>query len=116
MNTASPFFYDAETLLERLSTGLQKHPQEVVLLLGSPLSAPTSPNLPGVPDVEGLINLIRAEFADDANQESAFQLALTATQERRYQSAFVFLLGRRGPQTRAKRSDWQSRPPGCREH
>ena len=85
------FFYDADALLERLSRGVKKHPQNVVFLVGAPLSE-------AVPGVDGIIDLIRAEFEDDPLQTSAVDAALAAAGDRRYQAAFVFLQGRRGQQ------------------
>ena len=61
-------FYDEDALLERLSRGLKRHCQEVVFLVGAPLSAPVTTGGPGVPDVKGVIDLIRREFEDDSQQ------------------------------------------------
>jgi len=36
-------FYDEDALLERLSNGLKRRGQEVVFLVGAPLSAPIKP-------------------------------------------------------------------------
>ncbi len=57
--------------MERLSKGLKKHSQEVIFLVGVPLSAPVKPGAAGVPDVDGVIELIRREFEDDTAQVSA---------------------------------------------
>jgi len=92
-------FYDEDALVERLSKALKKRHQETVFLVGAPLSAPVSPGLPGVPDVGGVISLIRAEFEDDACQLAALEEALEAAGDKRYQAAFQFLQGRRGQQT-----------------
>lgn len=93
------YFYDQAALLERLSKGLNKRGQEVVFLVGSPLSAPLQPGAPGVPSVNGIIDLIRREFDDDVAQVTALDQALDAAGPNRYQSAFLFLQGRRGQQT-----------------
>ena len=45
-----------------------------------------------------LIELIRSEFADDPVQLLALEEDLKLAGENRCQSAFLFLLGRRGPQ------------------
>jgi hypothetical protein len=77
-----PFhFYDEAALLERLSKGLKKRSREVIFLVGTPLSAPIKPGDPGVPDVDGVIDLIREEFGDDTAQLSAFDSALGATRQ-----------------------------------
>ncbi len=94
-----PHLYDQPALLERLSKGLKKHSRETVFLLGAPISAPVSDGSRGVPGVEGVIARIRREFADDASQLNSLDEALTCAQTKRYQQAFVFLQGRRGPQT-----------------
>ncbi len=108
--------YDEAALLERLSNGLKKYGKEVVFLLGAPMSAPLELGLPGVPGVEGIVNLIRAEFAEDASQLEAFERFLEAGGKKRYQSAFVFLQGRRGqPVANAivRRAVMAARNPGA---
>jgi tetratricopeptide (TPR) repeat protein len=92
-------FYDENALIERLSRAVKKRPHETVFLVGAPLSAPVSAGSPGVPDVDGVISLIRGEFEDDSGQLAALGLALQATGDKRYQAAFQFLQGRRGQQT-----------------
>jgi hypothetical protein len=62
--TARFDFFDQAALLHRLSTALKKRDQEVVFLLGSALSAPLQAGAPGVPNVDGMIGLIRSEFED----------------------------------------------------
>jgi hypothetical protein len=92
-------FYDENALIERLSRAVKKRPQETVFLVGAPLSAPVRPGSPGVPDVDGVISLIRAEFEDDSGQLAKLGLALQEAGDKRYQAAFQFLQGRRGQQT-----------------
>src|SRR3954464_2152130 len=92
-------FHDAAALLDRLSTGLSKRPQEVVFLVGAPLSSPVSPGAPGVPDVNGMIHLIRTEFDPGSAERAALEDELQAAGKRLYQAAFSFLQGRRGQQT-----------------
>jgi hypothetical protein len=87
------YFHDEGALLDRLSKGLKRRSQEVVFLVGAPLCQP------GVPGVEGVIDLIRNEFADDDQGVSAFNSRIEQARGNRYQEAFVFLQGRRGPQT-----------------
>lgn len=92
-------FHDETALLDRLSTGLNKRPQEVIFLVGAPLSAPLSPDSLGVPGVSGMIDLIRKEFSSDSAELQAFEKELRTSGERIYQAAFSFLQGRRGQQT-----------------
>ena len=66
--TQSPFFYDEAALVERLSNGIRKRCQEVIFLLGAPMSAPMATGLPGVPAVQGIVDLITAEFRDEPAQ------------------------------------------------
>jgi hypothetical protein len=91
-------FYDEDALIERLSNGLRARTQEVVFLIGAPVSAPLEPGAPGVPPVNGVIELIRSEFIADPVQLQVFDQSLAADPLHRYQSAFKFLQGRRGPQ------------------
>ena len=96
---SEPFhLYDEEALLERLSKGLKRHSQEVIFLVGAPLSMPLTPTGPGVPGVDGVIDLIRHEFGDEPAQLSALNATVKSAGARRYQAAFEFLHGRRGPQ------------------
>ena len=88
-------FYDQSALLYRLSEALRSRPQEVVFLLGSPLSAPISHNGVGVPRVSEVIELIRDEFHGDTEQLSQLQRDLDVS-ENSYQTAFRFLIGRKG--------------------
>jgi hypothetical protein len=96
---AQPFdFYDESALLDRLSKGLKRRSQPTVFLVGAPMSAPAFVGAPGVPGVDGVLDLIRGEFADDPVQLSALNEKLESEKARRYQAAFQFLQGRRGQQ------------------
>jgi len=88
-------FYDETTLLERLSGGLKGATRQVTFVVGSALTAPTATGEPGVPNVEGIIGLIEDQF--DEKQRTALRARLNGAQNR-YQEAFRFLLGGRGPQ------------------
>jgi len=88
--------YDESALLERLTNGLVRRNQEVVFLVGSPLSGRLQPDGPGVPSVEGVIDLVRSEFMGDPTQLDMFESHLDSASHKRYQAAFQFLLGRRG--------------------
>jgi hypothetical protein len=92
-------FFDRLALLERLSRALKKRSQDVVFLVGAPLSAPATPAGPGVPGVAGVIALIEEEFEDDPLQMSALMNALEGAGSKRYQVAFEFVQGRRGQRT-----------------
>jgi tetratricopeptide (TPR) repeat protein len=88
--------FDESALLDRLSYGLQKRSQETVFLIGSALSAPLGPGAPGVLSVEGIINLVRNEFADSQPRLDELDKDILAAKERGYQAAFLFLQGRLG--------------------
>src|SRR5215468_4513666 len=92
-------FHEETALLERLSNGLKKRSQEVVFLVGAPLSAPVNPGTPGVPDVNGVIKLVIREFGDADDQVRSLKDVLEKAGGKRYQAAFQFLQGRRGQQT-----------------
>jgi hypothetical protein len=81
-------FYDEQALLERLSTGLKKRTQEVIFLVGAPLSAPDGLGAPGVPRVDGMIDLIRQEFDGEPAEQDALERELVSSGARRYQAAF----------------------------
>jgi tetratricopeptide (TPR) repeat protein len=110
-------FHDEAALLERLSKGLKRRDQEVVFLVGAPLSAPLKDGEPGVPNVEGVIKLIREEFSDDVGQVAAFDQALQKSGNRCYQTAFQFLQGRRGQPTAneiVRKAVMMARKPGSK--
>src|SRR5690348_9807726 len=92
-------FHDQAALLDRLSTGLSRRPQEVIFLVGAPLSSPLSVDSPGVPSVSGMIDLIRNEFSADPGERQALEVELARSNKRQYQNAFSFLQGRRGQRT-----------------
>jgi tetratricopeptide (TPR) repeat protein len=89
-------FYDQDALIYRLSDALRHRKQDVVFLVGSPLSAPVYPGRHGVPTVATIIDMIRDEFAADAKQLAAFLATLAAAGSHSYQAAFKFLIGRKG--------------------
>jgi hypothetical protein len=75
-------FHDEPALLDRLSKGLSRRSQEVVFLVGAPLNSPARRGMPGVPGVDGVIELIRQEFRDDPFQLSALNQALESEKKR----------------------------------
>ncbi len=89
-------FFGQADLVYRLSKGLEKRDQGVIFLVGAALSAPTKPGAQGVLDTDGMIELIREEFAGDSSQLASFDDTLRAAGEKRYQAAFFFLQGRLG--------------------
>ena len=102
-------YYDEDALVERLTTGIQKSGQSVIFLVGSPVTSALPPNSIGVPDVRGVIDLIRQEF--DATQQAELDKSLSSSRVP-YQAAFTFLLGRRGQHAAnqiIKQAVWRSR-------
>jgi hypothetical protein len=87
-------YYDSAALLDRLTVGLKRANQKGIFLVGSALAAPVDSGTPGVPTVDGVIDLIRQEF-QGTDQGSELDKSL-AEEGNRYQAAFTFLLGRRG--------------------
>jgi hypothetical protein len=95
-----PFhFYDESALVDRLTKALRRRNQEVIFLVGAPLSAPMGPGSRGVPGVGGVIDLIKREFAEDPEQLAKLKEDVSTAGGRYYQAAFLFLQGRRGQQT-----------------
>jgi hypothetical protein len=94
----SPYFHDKPALLDRLTNGLRRRSQEVVFLVGSPLSSPTDTGQPGVPGTDGVIELIRREFHNAPAQFAALEKQLGTAGQHKYQAAFRFLQGSRGQQ------------------
>jgi hypothetical protein len=83
----APEFASDEDLLDRLSS----RPHEVVYLVGSAVTAPSRTGEPGVPRVDGVIELIRGEY-QRASELQRFEAALTKEPDNRYQAAFRHLL------------------------
>lgn len=77
-------FGDQEDLLERLTV----RPDNLVYLVGSPISSP------GVPSVQAMIELVRAELSESARQR--LDARLKANPRNEYQTAFLFLQQNRG--------------------
>jgi hypothetical protein len=103
-------YHDQTALLDRLTDGVRRQGRPVVFLVGSPLTAPHIPNFGGVPNVDGVIDLIRNEFKESVHLPE-FERALHGSGNP-YQSAFFFLIGRRGQQVAneiIKRAVWQAR-------
>lgn len=88
-------YYDSKQLLARLSNGILGSDRQIVFVVGSALTAPRRPGERGVPGVDGIIDLIRSELAEDELQDLARDVAGATN---KYQEAFHFLLGSRGPQ------------------
>jgi hypothetical protein len=110
-----PECYDEGVLLERLSDGAKRNGRPVTFLVGSALSAPCTSGSPGVPLTSGIIELIQAEF--DGVQLESLNTQLSVA-ENKYQEAFRFLQGRRGPEITnrlIKRAVWQARKPAIEE-
>jgi hypothetical protein len=104
-----PDYYDEAALLERLTTGIQKSGQPVIFLVGSPITSAVPPRTEGVPNVGGVIDLIKQEFSDAQQIELEGQLSKSPVP---YQAAFSFLLGRRGQHAAnqiIKQAVWRAR-------
>lgn len=80
-------FASDEDLLDRLSA----RPHELVYLVGSAVTAPSRSGEPGVPRVDGVIELIKAEYRRPSELQR-LEAALAAEPDNRYQAAFRFLL------------------------
>ena len=89
-------YYDVDDLVDRLSNVTIRREKTVTFLVGSPLTTPDHPGGYGVPDVSGIIELIRGEL-DDPATEVELDSRLDGSPAERYQKAFEFLHGRRGP-------------------
>ncbi|WAS92619.1 SIR2 family protein [Nannocystis punicea] len=85
-------FGSDEDLLDRLSA----RAQELVYLVGSAVTAPSRAGEPGVPRVDGVIELIRGEY-QHPRELQRFEAALAKEPDNRYQAAFRHLLLTRDP-------------------
>lgn len=89
-------YFTREALLDRLSEGLSKSNRPVVFLVGSALSAPVAHGDHGVPNVAGVVDLIRNEFSGSVLSDLD---KITGSAPNPYQEAFSFLLAHRGQNT-----------------
>lgn len=96
MSESIDLLFDESALISRLSTALYRRRQNVICVVGSPLSAPIQVGSPGVPGVSGIIQMIRQEYADSEEESASLEAALNSAQGRTYQAAFRFLQGTRG--------------------
>lgn len=87
-------YYGPEALLYRLTNGLRDAERQVVFVVGSALTAPHAPGAGGVPGVDAVIELIKSGFTESRQEEMVRAIAGSAN---KYQDAFRFLLGNRGP-------------------
>jgi len=83
-------FADEEDLLSRLTD----RPDNLVYLVGSPISASSRVDAPGVPGVAEMVERVRAEFAGSTLQRLDAKLAANPTDK--YQTAFLFLQQNKG--------------------
>lgn len=89
-------FYTRDDLYERLTTGVGEQEKRIILVVGSAVScAHNGDSFVGVPNVAQTIDLIKGRF--EGGQARALETHL-ANGDNPYQSAFKFLLGRRGPE------------------
>jgi len=89
------YFYDEDALITRLVHTRQKSNRRVVFLVGSAITAPTRTH-GGVPTSEQLVEQIRTLFQDDKNSVQRLEQELAESGGATYQTAFRFLIGRRG--------------------
>ena len=89
-------YHEIDDLIDRLRNVTVRREKTVTFLVGSPLTSPDHAGGHGVPDVLGMIELIRREL-DDSTAEAELNSRLDDSPANRYQRAFEFLHGRRGP-------------------
>ena len=113
MPLSSIEYYDQAALLDRLTMGIKNSGESVVFLVGSAVTAPLQIGGAGVPNVQGVIDLIKKQFP--AEQTAAFEREIQQSPQP-YQAAFSYLIGRRG-QTAAnniiKRAVMMARLDAC---
>ena len=91
-------YHSSEALVDRLCNTARSRDRVVTFLVGSALSRPDKVGGYGVPEVSGIVDLIRSEFKG-TSAEAQFDESLEGAPVNRYQKAFEFLHGRRGQDT-----------------
>ena len=89
-------YHSSGDLVDRLCYAANRKDRSVIFLVGSALSHPDYPGAHGVPNVTGMIDLIRSEFTGTDAAPVLDQLLASQPSHLRYQEAFTFLNGRRG--------------------
>ena len=90
-----PSIHAQDALLDRIGYAVRTK-KTVTFLVGSPLSAGQHSCEKVVPDVDGMIELIKEEFAQEPAGIDALERSISSDPLRRYQTAFEFLVARRG--------------------
>lgn len=91
----NPNFHSFEDFVDRMAAAADPSSRPLAFLVGSPLTAPSRQGDPGVPLTDGVVELIR-ESLNEADTLAAFDREVPQGSAARYQSAFQFLIGRRG--------------------
>lgn len=86
-------FFSYEMLISRLSYALLNENKKITFLIGSPASSSRN-GIPGVADVDGIIELIRQQF--NSKQLEELDKLLKSSSKNAYQTAINFLIGYRG--------------------
>ena len=89
-------YHSSADLVDRLCYAANRKDRSVIFLVGSALSRPDHLGAHGVPDVAGMIDLIRSELTGTDAAPALDHLLASEPSHRHYQEASTLLHGRRG--------------------
>lgn len=92
------YCYDEDDLVGRIAHTHRSKERNVIFLIGSAVSAPVF-DFVGVPMADSMVEAIRGQFHDDPSSSEKLERELGAAGGLAYQTAFRFLIGRRGIDT-----------------
>ena len=94
--TSKRTYHNIDDLVDRLRDVNIRKDKVVTFIVGSPLTTPDQPGGHGVPNVSDIIEIICSEL-DDRDAAAELNSRINGSPAERYQIAFEFLHGRRGP-------------------
>jgi tetratricopeptide (TPR) repeat protein len=89
------YFSKIDALYDRIEFAASEG-KNIIFLVGSPLTAPRNENEKGVLGVNAVVELIRKEFRSKPSVLAELESSLRSSGQGSYQSAFQFLIARRG--------------------
>jgi len=89
------YFGSADALHDRIAFAHSKQ-KPVIFVVGAPLTAPVNGSGEGVPGVNEIVDVIKNEFATNAEARKNLESVLRTSGQSSYQNAFEFLISRRG--------------------
>ena len=91
----SYYFGEIDALCDRILFAISQE-KNIIFVVGSPLTAPCDHEGKGVLGVNAIVDLIKKEFSNSVDAFQSLEMLLRTSGQGSYQSAFQFLISRRG--------------------